>query len=313
MSQWWVFLLALFFLWLGSGLVVSAVNRVAARLHLSVFALSFTVLGLLTSVPEFSVGLNAVFSNNPDIFIGNLLGASAVLFFLIIPLLAIFGNGVKLNGGFQSKQLGLALAVIMAPAILVVDSRLSMSEGAILLLLYALLIIILPSDRGLLTHLRQNLNRHIFSRSLVDVARLLLGAAVVYVASHYLVEGTVALAADWGIPALLVSLFILSLGTNVPEITLGFRSILTHRKEVAFGDYLGSAAANTLFFGVFSLLAGRDITLPPKVWLTVVVMGIGYVGFWFLATSRKTLSRREGFIMMLIYLGFLGVQFLPQF
>lgn len=311
LNTWLVFLLTLALLWLGSGLVVGAVNRVAARLHLSVFALSFTVLGLLTSIPEFSVGLNAVFEDRPNIFIGNLLGASAVLFFLIIPLLAVLGNGVKLNGGFQAKQLGLALAVIFAPAILVVDGRLSLVEGVVLLMLYAFLILVLPSDQNLLARIKAGLNRRILSHSLVDVTRLLLGIGLVFVASHYLVEETVALSVRLQIPVLVVSLFALSIGTNIPELALGARSILTRRKDVAFGDYLGSAATNTLFFGFFTILAGRDLTLPSGIWRTVIIAGIGYVLFWFLATSKHSLSRREGLIMLLIYFAFLGAQFLP--
>ena len=63
-----------FVLWLGAGLIISAVEKASRILKISTFALSFFVLGILTSLPEIAVGVNSVVSNDPEIFVGNLLG-----------------------------------------------------------------------------------------------------------------------------------------------------------------------------------------------------------------------------------------------
>jgi len=47
----------------------------------------------------------------------------------------------------------------------------------------------------------------------------------------------------------------LSVGTNLLELSITITSIWKKHKEVAFGDYLGSAAANTFLFGVLTLMA----------------------------------------------------------
>src|SRR3989339_1977051 len=90
------YFLAFLLLWYCSGIIVDSVGRLASKLKLSSFAVSFFVLGILTSIPEFSVGLNSIINKTPDIFVGNLLGASLIIFILIIPLLAVLGNGVKM-------------------------------------------------------------------------------------------------------------------------------------------------------------------------------------------------------------------------
>src|SRR5205085_2055996 len=84
-------------LWIGSGLIVSAASKFSKRLRLSPFAFSFVFLGILTSIPEFSVGIQAVIDKNSEIYVGNLLGGIVVLFLVVIPLLAIFGNGISLR------------------------------------------------------------------------------------------------------------------------------------------------------------------------------------------------------------------------
>ena len=76
---------------------MDSVDRLAHKLHLSSFAVSFFLLGILTSVPEISVGVNSLIERKPEIFVGNLIGGIIVIFLLIIPVLAVFGNGVKLT------------------------------------------------------------------------------------------------------------------------------------------------------------------------------------------------------------------------
>src|SRR3989339_2170314 len=90
------YLTAFFILWYCSGIIINSVERLAHKFKLSSFAVSFFVLGILTSIPEFSVGINSIINKTPDIFVGNLLGASLIIFILIIPLLAVLGNGVKM-------------------------------------------------------------------------------------------------------------------------------------------------------------------------------------------------------------------------
>src|SRR3546814_1257025 len=73
---------------LHDALPISA-KSLAKKIHISSFAFSFFVLGILTSIPEMAVGLNAISQNRPEIFVGNLLGSIIILFLVIIPLLAL--------------------------------------------------------------------------------------------------------------------------------------------------------------------------------------------------------------------------------
>ena len=44
----------------GAGLILSSADRFSKRLRVSSFAFSFFVLGILTSIPEFGIGMNAI-------------------------------------------------------------------------------------------------------------------------------------------------------------------------------------------------------------------------------------------------------------
>src|SRR3989344_2032781 len=95
-----IYTLSFIGIWIGSGLAIGSVERLSKILRVSSFAVSFLVLGLFTSMGELSVGVNAVLENDPEIYVGTLIGASIVIFTLIIPLLAITGNKIKISTEF---------------------------------------------------------------------------------------------------------------------------------------------------------------------------------------------------------------------
>lgn len=309
LSELLIFTFSLVAIWVGSGFIVSSVNKFASHLKVSAFALSFTLLGILTSIPEFSVGVNAVLEDRPDIFIGNLIGASAALFFFIIPTVAIVGKGVKLNNGFHSLQLAWALLVILAPALLTFDARVTPAEGGIMLVAYFLLSAFLPHNLNFFQKIRQRVIQTILFRNWFDDLRFLAGIIIVFISSRYLVDTTIQLAGIFHIPAIIISMFALAIGTNLPELVLGVRSIALGNKDIAFGDYVGSAAANTLIFGFLVLLTGWTIVLPPWFWMNTVLAAVGYCLFWYLASSHRELTRKEGAIMLGLYALLLFIQF----
>ena len=74
-----IYLLSFVGIWVGSGLAIRSVERISQSLKVSSFAVSFLVLGLFTSISELSVGINSIMENDPEIYVGNLIGASIVL------------------------------------------------------------------------------------------------------------------------------------------------------------------------------------------------------------------------------------------
>src|SRR3989339_1398143 len=139
-----------FVIWYCSGIIIRSVENLAQRLKISPFAMSFFVLGILTSIPEFSVGVNSIINNTPDIFVGNLLGASLIIFIFIIPLLAVFGGGVKLVHQLGENNLIFSLLVVAAPTFLIADNVLTRTEGVFLILIYIILFYFIEKKNGLM-------------------------------------------------------------------------------------------------------------------------------------------------------------------
>src|SRR3989344_3881456 len=252
--------LGLAMIWIASGLVVRGIARFSQDTQISTFASSFLILGVLTSLTEISVGLNAVLDKKPAIFVGNLIGGSFVILMLIIPLLAIFNGGITLRHRLDAKRLLFFLILIFAPSLAALDGTIGRNDAIMMLVLYVLFLNLFQVDEKVLDHLAHTevMNKRRITSDLLKVG---VGAVIIYFAGKILVETTIFFANDLGVPPLLLSLLLLSFGTNLQEMTIAFRSIRQKHAEIAFGDYIGSAATNVLLFGIFTLMAG-ELTPP---------------------------------------------------
>jgi len=304
-----IYIFCFYVLWFASGKIIEIIEKIAKKIGFSSFAISFFILGILTSIPEFSVGINSLIKKTPDIFVGNLIGASFYLFTLVIPLMAVFGGGVKMVHGLTYKDMVFALLVVLAPIFLIADNVLTRTEGIFLILIYFILFYFIEKKRSLHLSLR-DLSMHRIINASQIIIEILVYLGLIFVVSNFIVNQTIEYGKILKVPLFVVSIVILAAGTNLPEISLAIRSVFLGKKEVALGDYLGSAAANTLIFGILTLLNGARIHIDNYSLRTLLVNLFGLGVFYLFSQSKKEISKNEGKILLLIAFLFILVEIL---
>jgi cation:H+ antiporter len=300
-----VFAVAVGALWKASSVVVSGVDGFSRDARVSSFAASFLILGILTSLTEISVGINSLAEAEPQIFAGNLIGGSFVILLFIIPLLAIANKGVTLKGRLDPKRTAYFLMLLAMPCVTLLDGVASRTDAGMLIGLYAVFVNSLRKASVPESASETALPKRAVGR---DVGRILLGAAVIYLSSAVLVHETSLLAHAMGIPSILVSLLVLSIGTNLPELSLAASSVKKGRPDIAFGDYVGSAAFNVFLFGIFTLIHGPFSVAFSTILPITLVIALGYCAFFFAAKSNGRISPSEAVGLICIYILFLALQ-----
>jgi len=299
-----IYILSFVGIWIGSGLAIGSIERLSKLLRVSTFAVSFLVLGFFTSISELSVGVNAIIENDPEIYVGNLIGASIVIFLLIVPLLAITGNKIKISPEFQGFNLPASLVVIALPVILAMDGRVGKTDSYIALALFGFLVVAVQTRRGLLEKIKS-----INSRSSIKVGkellRIVFGVAVIFIASKFVVEQTMYFSQILKVSPFLVSLLLVAVGTNIPELSFVVRSVFMKSNQIAFGDYVGSASFNTFLIGLLTLIYGKPVLLSNSYLVSLLFLVIGLLAFYYFARTKNSISRLEGFALLAIYLLFL--------
>lgn len=294
-------------IWIGSGFIVASMDNFSKKLKVSRFIISFIILGILTSAPELGVGLSAVANNDPEIFVGNLIGGVPVIFLLVIPLLAIFGNGINLRHELSNRNIIVTLLVVITPALMVLNQHVGLTEGIILIMMYVILVLFIQRSHGIFDKSMTNaLNMRAYSYA--DMIKVLFGIGLLFVSSNVIVDQTLFFSSTLGISPYLLSLLVLSIGTNLPELSIAIRSVLSGKKDIAFGDYMGSAAANTFIFGILTVLSRGNVVTENNFTVTFLFLLWGLVVFYIFSRTNNSISRNEGFILFSIYILFLLVE-----
>ena len=302
-----IFLVSALALWWGTGLVVSAITSVARSLHISAFTLSFFVLGIMTSLPETTIGITALYRDEASFMVGNLIGGTLVVFLLVIPLLGLFGSSVNLPKVMHRKQLILSLVTILAPALLIADRTLHIWEGVLLVILYLVLFVVLSRKESLYEKIVSRLTS-LTHKSEHRFIKVIAGVIIILVASQFMVNSAEYFATTFDWSPFVVGLIIVSLGTNIPELSLVLRASLSGKSEVALADYIGSAATNTLLIGLFTIFNQGSITLPNHALVRIVILASSLLLFYIFIRSQKKLTKIEALVLLLIYVIFVVIE-----
>ena len=115
----------------------------------------------------------------------------------------------------------------------------------------------------------------------MDFFYAVLGLVILVLAGDSLVRGAVNLALRLGIPALIVSLTIVSFGTSAPELVISIDAVLTGVPGIALGNVVGSNTANVLLvLGIPALISGIDTHLSDTRRSYILMMA---ASLWFIA------------------------------
>ena len=113
---------------------------------------------------------------------------------------------------------------------------------------------------------------------------------------------------DLALPAILIGIFIISLGTTLPELITGISAVMSKHQEISLGNIVGSVVTNsTLVLGVASVIhpIKADFILFLSSAIFLVVMAFLFATF---VQSGRKIDWREGVAMILLYVFFLVVE-----
>lgn len=303
-----------------TGLIVNSIKNLALKTRLKAFGLT-ALLAISTSLPELMVSIVAAIEGNTSLILGNIIGSNIANLSLVIGGAALIGGTLKVSGDILSRDIYLTGTAGFLPIFLIADGTLSRSDGIVLLVIYLVMI-----STFLRIH-HQNLVTHAIHRSPIrrifevmtsikgngsSVLKLLLGLAILLTASHFIVQLSTSLALSTGLPTLFIGLFIVAVGTSLPELALEMKAIYNGEDKIALGNLLGSIVANsTLILGISALI--RPLTLTHR-GLIPYALAIGaftviYFLFFSFVRTKKKLEWWEGLILILGYVVFAWLEF----
>jgi cation:H+ antiporter len=132
------------------------------------------------------------------------------------------------------------------------------------------------------------------------------GLALVLVGAHWLVDSSIVLAREFNISESIIGLTVVAIGTSLPELITSVIAAFRRETAIALGNVLGSNVQNILgILGVTALVHPIDVPADIAAF-DIWVMVAATVALIVFAATNRSLSRFEGFLLLLAYAAYVG-------
>ncbi len=243
-------------IWSG-GVLAAVLTRLSRSLHVSSFVVSFVLMAAATTLPEFSVGVISSLEGTGTLAFGAVLGSNIANIALVLGLLLLLNGRLQVKGVVRRREAFWAAVLALVPLLLAADGQVSRIDGAVLLLGFcAYLAQLLRSARFF--HKADEVKGD--PRFWRDLALFVVFVALLLLSSRWAVHFAVGIAELLGVPVFVIGLFLVAVGTSLPELVFAVRATLAKDPLLSFGDVTGAVVFNaSLVLGVAALI--RPIVL----------------------------------------------------
>ncbi len=301
----------------GGDFLVRGASAIARRFGVTPLIIGLTVVSFGTSAPELVVNLSGAYSGNTGLAFGNVVGSNLANLGLVLGIGAIV-RSLAVESAIVVREIPMALLAVVALAILAADPVLrgedaviDRSDGLILLILFSVFLyytarsVFVPGrDEPLREETadfgeRRGLDR-LWAASLVTV----VGLVGLIIGGELTVRGGSALATSLGVSDVIVGFTVVAVGTSLPELVTTVVAALRGEVSLAVGNVVGSNLFNVLFilgttatFRPIPVPEGGGIDVAAVIVITVLIIPFGL-------TDGRRILRREGIVLLLLYVGY---------
>ncbi|MBI2129568.1 sodium:calcium antiporter [Candidatus Woesearchaeota archaeon] len=303
-----LFLAACIVLVLSGTFLVKSLAKIASFLKLGEFVVAFIIMAFATSIPELLVGITSAFAKNSALSLGNVIGANIIDLTFVAGVITLLKREIKItNKAIKIDALYMFFIASLPVVLMIIGNGLSRIDGVILLVAFAIYMRKLMKQR---IGLRKELKNHIKRWDVVfSVFIFIVSLAVLFLSAQFVVQYATAISADFMLPPILIGLFLVSIGTTLPELTFESRAVLSGHSEMALGDLIGSVVVNsTLVLGVTSLIYPISANFLLFLTSSVFMLIVAFLFSTFVESGNK-LYWKEGIALILLYMFFIIIEF----
>jgi cation:H+ antiporter len=298
--------------------LVLGASRLATRFRVSPVVVGVVVIGLGTSAPEFLVSGVAAARGDMGIALGNILGSNILNVTLILGVAALIGT-VGVSSSVIRREVRLSvLAVAIFAVVAWIGLSVAIGIALALATVIAVMLLLRWARQGRNAQLAEDATGYTETPAVVDLpvpptrvpgwfepVRSVLGLAGVLVGAQLLVDNASTIAVRTGVSQAVIGLTLVAFGTSVPELVTTIAAQRRGESDLVVGNLFGSNLFNSLAGGAVIALAARRDAVTSTNLTVLVAMVLTAVVAWALLRRGLNLTRVEGAVLLLLYVGIL--------
>ena len=258
--EYLILILALAGIVFGADTLVAGSVAVARRYKVSDFVIGAAIVGIGTSMPEFTVSFLGALQGNAEVAIGNVVGSNIFNILGILGITAIFFPIVVTKENIRFEiPVCIAVSVLLTALVFLSGSpTISRADGIILLLVFAgFMWYSFYRDRKI-NHLQQSSEQAAEKPATplwVSILKIIGGLGVLIVSCDIFVDDAVKIARQLGLDDAFISITLIACGTSLPELAASIAAAVKKNTQLALGNIVGSNIFNIgLILGMSSLV-----------------------------------------------------------
>jgi len=324
--------LILFFLILTAAakIVDSSFLNIAKRFRGGEFIMANFIIALGTSFPELIIAINSALDNNTSLSLGNIFGSNIANLSLVIGLSTLISGKLFVSTKCLKNHFIYVFIIAIAPTLLLADGQLSRLDGLLLVAFYLVwqFYIItnpigLPSRKFIANRRAEKLLSHVSNRyrhlnllksnhyPLTQTVTLIIGMITLVIAASAIVKISLEIANAANIPAFVIGVFILGIGSTLPELIFSIEALKEKENEAVLGNLFGSIVVNSsLILGIATLISPPAPSGNSEYLFVSGYLALIFLIFYIFIRSKHKLEKWEGAFLVASYIVLLSIQFI---
>lgn len=296
---------------IGAEGIVKGSAGLAEKIGISRLVIGLTIVAFGTSSPELMVSVTAAMTGNSAIALGNVIGSNIANIALIAGLSALI-HPLSISKDVVRLQIPFLIVISTLLCLVFIDGDLQFYEGLVFLVIFLFFLaytirmsrnVFNNSDANRVQKKEQD-ERGMITRLPVLIGLIVIGLLFLTAGADLFVKGAILCSEILGVSQGTVGLTIVALGTSLPELATSTVAAFKGESDIAIGNIVGSNV-----FNILSILGITALIQP------IPQTGIATTDFLFmlgtavlllpLSKSGFIVDRREGMLLLVIYVGYL--------
>ncbi len=275
-----IFLAAMAALIYGADFIVKESERIALHFNISHFVIGATLVAFGTSLPEMAASMMASYHGKSDMAVANVVGSVIFNITLVLGVVFMIAKSMNPKRNLFAKDSAWVIVPVVIFYIMIQDDVISRFDGILFILMMVsyLMFLFTDSKGDLEGEIDADLQKERFNWG---KSVLLLGIGFLFTigGANFVVESGTNIAHNLNISEWIIGLFLISLGTSLPELVVSLVAVKKGNAEMSIGNIIGSNVAN------FSMVLGGSALIHP---LTINLNATSY-DFLILASASIAL------------------------
>ena len=293
-----------------SDVLVDTASSLALKLKIPKMLIALKIVSFGTCAPEVAISFQSVQAGDGAMAFANVIGSCIVNVFLIIGL-ASFIRPIKVRFATIKKELPLLSLVTSVFAILMLDSlfnpftknTFSRADALVLIILFCIFVLYLIQ----MLFRKNNSNTESEEMQIKYsplVACILLVVSIILIAysSDLIVNNAKEIAHSLGISEKIITMFVIVVGTSLPEMIMTITSAKKNEFDMAIGNIIGTNIFNVCIVLGLPILFYGDIVLTGFGLVDITMVFLSSTLLFLFARSERTVNRKEAIVMLGIFI-----------